>query len=97
VLSMLGKRVSARVNGGFLSLPWPSPTIAVSVIALFYADRIHFIPLIFSAVGIVVCFVANVNLSCYAIVEAEGDQFARGPHAGLLHSSIRRLLYLELV
>jgi len=97
VLSMLGKRVAARVNEGFCDCPGHRRRIAVSVIALFYADRIHFIPLIFSAVGIVVCFVANVNLSCYAIVEAEGDQFARGPHAGLLHSSIRRLLYLELV
>ena len=54
------------------------------------------LPLIFSAVGIVVCFVANVlgvrKPLLYAIVEVEGDQFARGPHAGLEHSSICRLL-----
>jgi NhaA family Na+:H+ antiporter len=35
-------------------------SFAVSVIALFYTDRIHFISLLLSAVGIVVCFVANV-------------------------------------
>ena len=76
MLSMLGKRVSARVNGGFLSLPWPSPTIAVSVIALFYADRIHFIPLLLSAVGIVVRFVQTcwvfANLSCMPSSKSKG-------------------------
>ena len=35
--------------------------------------------------------------TCWAFAEVEGDQFARGPHAGLEHSSIRRLLHLELV
>lgn len=92
MLSMLGKRVSARVNEGFCDCPGHRRRIAVSVIALFYADRIHFIPLIFSAVLLFALW-----QTCWAFAEVEGDQFARGPHAGLEHSSIRRLLHLELV
>jgi len=60
VLAMLGNRVPVSMKIFVTALAIADDLIAVSVIALFYTDRIHFIPLLLSGVGIVVCLVANV-------------------------------------
>jgi Na+:H+ antiporter, NhaA family len=60
VLAMLGNRVPVSMKVFVTALAIADDLIAVSVIALFYTDRIHFIPLLFSVVGIVVCLVANL-------------------------------------
>ena len=58
------------------ALAIPDDLIAVSVIPLFYTDRIHFIPLLLSAVGIVVRFVQTcwvfANLSCMPPSKSKG-------------------------
>jgi Na+:H+ antiporter, NhaA family len=72
VLAMLGNRVPVSMKVFVTALAIADDLIAVSVIALFYTDRIHFIPLLLSVVGIVACLAANLlgirNPVLYAIV-----------------------------
>jgi hypothetical protein len=96
VLSMLGKRVPARVNEGFCDCPGhrrrPNRRVCHRPL-LHRSDSLHPSPPKCRWYCCSLC--ANVlgvrKPLLYAIVEVEGDQFARGPHAGLEHRSIRRL------